>query len=143
MEPAAKALAGAGRSRPTRHQRRLRCVGGRPVRAVPWLFLAWLTTSLAAQGTRALVGMEDHASWHLSQEVRQWRRSHQRTVKAGGGGRWLMGRFPSKSPWVNPIEPQGVHGKRAVSEPVRPRAVAALRQRMCAYDHWALEDFLV
>ena len=35
------------------------------------------------------------------------------------GGRIVVCPLPSKSPWLNPIEPQWVHGKRAVSEPDR------------------------
>src|SRR5262249_37832484 len=121
----------------------VRFVGGRPVSAVTCLCLAWLTTSLAAQGKRALVLMWENASWHISQEGRQWIRTPNRTVKSGGGCRFLLGRFPSKSPWLNPIEPKWVHGKRAVSEPVRTLAVAELMQRICAYDNCALEDLIV
>ena len=54
-----------------------------------------------------------------------------------------MCRLPSKSPWLNPIEPKWVHGKRAVSEPVRTLAGAELMQRIYAYDNWALEDLIV
>ena len=122
---------------------RLRFVCGRPVSAVTCLFLAWLTTYFAAQGKRALVLIWDNASWHISQEVRQWIRAHNRTVKQRGGCRLIMCRLPSKSPWLNPIEPKWVHGKRAVSEPVRTLAVAELMQRICTYYNCALEDLIV
>jgi hypothetical protein len=87
--------------------------------------------------------MWDHASWHISREVRQWRRLHNGTVKQTGGCRLIMCRLPSKSPWLNPIEPKWVHGKRAVAEPVRTLAVAELMQRICAYYHCTLEEPIV
>jgi hypothetical protein len=118
-------------------------VCGRPVSAVTCLFLAWLTTYFAAQGKRALFLIWDHASWHISQEVRQWTRSHNRPVTQVGGWRLSMGRVPSKSPWLNPIEPKWVHGKRAVAEPVRTHAVAELMQRIWAYYNCTLEDLIV
>jgi hypothetical protein len=42
-------------------------------------------------------------------------------------------RLPSKSPWLNAIEPKWVHGKRAVVEPARKLTAAGLEQRRCAY----------
>jgi hypothetical protein len=142
-DPAAKAIACYGRSLPQRHQRLLRFVCGRPGSAVPCLFLAWLTTYFAAQGKRALVLIWDNASWPISQAVRQWIRSHKRTVQQGGGWRVILCRLPSKSPWLNPMDPKWVHGKRAVSDPVRTLAVAELMQRMCAYYNCAMEDIIV
>ncbi len=42
--------------------------------------------------------------------------------------------LPSKSPWLNPIEPCWVHGKRAILEPERPLTTAAeVMERVCAY----------
>jgi len=142
-EPEAKALACDGRYVPTGNQMLWRFVCGRPVSAVTCLFLVWLTPAFAAQGKRALVLMGDNASWHISQEVRQWIRAHNRSVKQAGGCRLVIGRLPSKSPWLNPIEPKWVHGKRAVAEPVRILAGAELRQRLCAYDTCPLEDLIV
>jgi hypothetical protein len=118
-------------------------VGGRPVSAVTCLFLAWLTTHFAAQGKRALVLMWDNASGHISREVRQGIHAHTCTVKQTGGCRLIMGRLPSKSPWLNPIEPTWLHGKRAVAEPVRTLAVAELMPRLCASYHCTLEDPMV
>ena len=54
-----------------------------------------------------------------------------------------MCRLPSKSPWLNPIEPKWVHGKRVVSEPVRTLSVAELMHRICAYYNCILEDLMV
>ena len=112
----------------------LRFVDGRPVSAVTCAFLARATGGPAADGVRALVLIWDNASWHISREVRTWLRQHNRRVKAAGGCRLLIGRLPSKSPWLNPIEPKWVHGKRAVVEPARKLTGAELKQRLC--DHY-------
>jgi hypothetical protein len=45
----------------------------------------------------------------------------------------LVGRLPSKSPWLNAIEPKWVHGKRAVVAPAHKLTAAQLKQRLCAY----------
>jgi hypothetical protein len=66
--------------------------------------------------------------------VRAWLKAHNRRVKAEGGCRPLVCRLPSQSPWLNPIEPKWVHGKRAVVEPARKLAAAELKQRLC--DHY-------
>jgi hypothetical protein len=42
--------------------------------------------------------------------------------------------LPSKSPWLNPIEPKRVHGKRAVVEPARKLTGDELKQRLS--DHY-------
>ena len=60
----------------------------------------------------------DNASWHISKEVRTWISSHNRRVKGGGSGvRIISCLLPKQSPWLNPIEPKWVHGKRKVVEP--------------------------
>ena len=41
--------------------------------------------------------------------------------------------LPVKAPWLNPIEPKCVHGKRAVVEPDREPAAGGLKQRICGY----------
>ena len=41
--------------------------------------------------------------------------------------------LPVKSPWLNPIEPKWVHGKRAVSDPERLLSAAELEARVCTY----------
>jgi DDE superfamily endonuclease len=112
----------------------LRFVAGRPVSAVTCAFLAWVTARLAADQVRVLALIWDNASWHISREVRGWIRAHNRRVKAEGGCRLLVCRLPSRSPWLNPIEPKWVHGKRAVVEPARKLPVAELTQRLC--DHY-------
>jgi transposase len=75
----------------------------------------------------------DNASWHKSQIVRKWLKEHNRTAKQQGGCRLLVCFLPSKSPWLNNIEPKWMHGKRAVVEPVRTLTAAELIERICAY----------
>lgn len=122
-----KALACYGmlvRRRPTHaDQMLLRFVSGRPVSAVTCDFLSWCSARLAAQGVKGLFLVWDNASWHKSQHVRSWLRAHNREVKRSGQGvRIIPCLLPSKSPWLNPIEPKWVHGKRTVSTLVEANA---------------------
>jgi DDE superfamily endonuclease len=112
----------------------LRFVDGRPVSAVTTAFLGWCSDRLATQGVTALVVIWDNASWHISQEVRAWLRAHNQTVKRTGQGvRIVSCRLPTKSPWLNPIEPKWVHGKRAVVESDRLLSAMELEGRVYAY----------
>ena len=134
-DPEPKALACYGLWLPARERMLLRFVDGRPVSAVTCTFLAWATERLAADGVRVLALIWDNASWHISREARSWIKEHNRRIKAAGAGcRLLVCRLPSKSPWLNPIEPKWVHGKRAVVEPDRRLTAADLKQRLCAHD---------
>jgi DDE superfamily endonuclease len=122
----------------------LRFVEGRPVSAVTTAFLAWCSARLAAQGVTALVVIWDNASWHISQEVRGWLRAHNHTVKRTGHGvRIVPCRLPTKSPWLNPIEPKWVHGKRAVSDSDRLLSATELEARVYAYYGCAPEAHLL
>jgi hypothetical protein len=112
----------------------LRFVDGRPVRAVTTQFLEGLTDQLAAEGKTALLLVWDHASWHVSQAVRAGLKAHKRRVKRDGGCRIVVCPLPRKSPWLNRIEPKGVHGQRAIAEPERKLPVDELKHRICAYD---------
>jgi transposase len=112
----------------------LRFVSGRPVSAVTIDFLAWCSARLAAHGFTALLLLWDNASWHRSQAVRHWIRQHNHQVKRGAlGVRLVVCQLPSKSPWLNPIEPKWIHGKRAVSEPDRLLSADELEARVYAY----------
>ena len=133
-DPEPQALACYGLWLPARAQMLLRFVAGRPVSAVTCAFLAWAAGRLAADGVRVLALIWDNASWHISREVRTWIRHHNRRVKAAGGCRLLVCRLPSKSPWLNSIEPKWVHGKRAIVEPERKLPAAELKRRLC--DHY-------
>ena len=121
-----------------------RFVAGRPVSAVTTAFLAWCSTRLAEQALTALCLLWDNASWHKSQAVRTWLRQHNQRVKATGHGvRIVACRLPVKSPWLNPIEPKWVHGKRAVAEADRMLSAEELETRVYAYYGCDREDHLV
>src|SRR5262249_16621651 len=112
----------------------LRFVAGRPVSAVTIELLAWCSARLAAQGCTALLVIWDNASWHRSHAVRHWIHQHNRQGKRGAVGvRIVVCQWPSKSPWLNPIEPKWVHGKRAVSEADRRLRADELVTRVYAY----------
>jgi hypothetical protein len=102
--------------------------------------LAWLATYVAAQGTRALMLIGDHASWHVSAAMQAWIKAHNRHAKHTGGCRVMVCRLPGQSPWLNPIEPTWVHGKRAVVEPARMLSMVELMQRVCASYQCELTD---
>jgi transposase len=122
----------------------LRFVAGRPVSAVTIAFLAWCSARLAAQGVTALLLIWDHASWHRSHAVRCWIRQHHRQVKRGVTGvRIVVCPLPSKSPWLNPIEPTWGQGKRAVSEADRLLSAAELEARVYAYYRCEREAHLI
>ena len=111
----------------------LRFVDGRPVSAVTIDFLTWCAAHALRRGKRAVLLVWDNASWHDSQIVRSWVRTHNRQVKlAGQGVRLIVCYLPIKSPWLNPIEPKWLHGKRKVMQPDRLLATAELADRVCA-----------
>jgi DDE superfamily endonuclease len=114
----------------------LRFVEGRPVSGQTIQYLGWCCEELAALGKKALLLVWDNASWHKSGEVRGWIQAHNREVKRMGKGVRIVGcRLPSKSPWLNPIEPRWTHGKRRVVEPARLLAAEELIERVYdAYD---------
>jgi len=113
----------------------LRFVDGRPISAVSIDFLTWCSERLQAAGKTALLLIWDNASWHISKAVRDWLHEHNREVKAGRrrGVRIVLCLLPSKSPWLNAIEPKWVHAKRAVVEPERLLTAQELADRACAY----------
>lgn len=117
-----------------REQPWLRFVDGRPISGVTTAFLAWSCRKLEAVGKKALLLVWDNAPWHVSKEVRTWLRDHNRQVKrVGKGVRIVSCHLPIKSPWLNPIEPRWIHGKRRVVEPGRLLTVQELAERVCAH----------
>jgi len=121
----------------------LRFVTGRPVSDITTQVLDWCCERLAAQGKSAWLLIWDNASWYISQIVRTWIREHNQQVKQTGKGvRILPFRLPTKSPWLNPIEPKWVHGKQAVVEPARLLSASELAQRICAYFGCSSEPYL-
>ena len=129
-----KALACYGAVRDDTRQMHLAFCSGQPNSDYTLLFLPELLAIGRAEGKRLVIVIWDHASWHKSKMVRQWIRAHNRQAKQTGDVRLLVWLLPKKSPWLNPIEPRWVHGKRATLEPgnctLTPQV---LRQRLCAY----------
>jgi DDE superfamily endonuclease len=122
----------------------LRFVNGRPISAITTQFLATCCSRLAARGKRALLLIWDNASWHISKAVKTWIRQQNRQVKREGCGvRIIACQLPVKAPWLNPIEPYWVHGKRAVVEPARLLSATELEERICAHFRCHREDHLI
>jgi transposase len=137
-DPDRKALCCYGLFRTDTQQMRLRFVDGRPVSQVTEDYLAWVCAELAREGKQALLLVWDNASWHTSGRVRAWIRAHNRRVKQAGGVRIVACYLPSKSPWLNPIEPRWLHGKRAIIEPERVLTAAEVEARAC--EHYGCEQ---
>lgn len=137
-DPDPKALACYGMLSVTSGHMHLRFVSGRPVSQVTTDFLEWVCEQVQAQGKGVLVLIWDNASWHVSRHVKTWLREHNQTVlqeaRMGKHGvRIIPCWLPTKSPWLNKIEPKWVHGKRAIVEPARLLTADELRQHVCDY----------
>jgi hypothetical protein len=87
-----------------------------------------------------LVIIWDRASWHASKQVKLWVRQHNHQVRQEGGVRLLTYLLPSKSPWLNPMEPIWLHSKRKVAEPDGPLSANVLKQRLCFLFKTTLAD---
>lgn len=112
----------------------LRFVQGRPVSAITTQFLEWCCLKLAELKIAVWLLVWDNASWHGSKVVRAWIRSHNQQVKREQKGVRILPCFlPTKSPWLNPIEPKWVHSKRAMVEPARLLTAQEVADRVCAY----------
>lgn len=121
----------------------LRFVEGNPNSTLSEHFLAWCCEKLQAVGKAVLVLIWDHASWHISRATRAWIREHNRQVKKNGQGvRILSCLLPKKSPWLNPIEPMWIHGKRRVVEPQRVLSPQEIVIRVCDTFGNPVEDLL-
>jgi transposase len=89
-------------------------------------------SSAAALGKKVLVLIWDNAPWRVSQEVRGFIRRYNREGKRRGESlRRVVCYLPIKSPWLNPIEPKWVQGKRRVLEAERLLTGKELAQRVC------------
>jgi transposase len=84
-----------------------------------------LLAQAQAAGKRVLVVIWDNASWHTAQALRRWYYRYNQTAKRIGQVRLLLVPLPSRSPWLNPLEPvfgqakRRIVGRRAVPEPHR------------------------
>lgn len=144
-DPDPKALACYGllvrRGADTPEEVWVRFVAGRPVSAVTEQFLAWCCAQLAAGITHLLL-VWDNAAWHTSAAVRTWLGEHNRRAHREGGVRIVPCLLPTKSPWLNPIEPKWVHGKRRITEPTRLLTAREVEERVCAAFGCPLTDHL-
>jgi hypothetical protein len=132
-DPDPVALACYGLLRADTDQILLRFVQDRPVSEATVAFLEWVCQELEAESKRALFLVWDNASWHISRWVREWISQHNAVVRQEGGVRILSCLLPVKSPWLNPIEPHWVHGKRAIVEPQRKLTAQEVEDRVCDY----------
>ena len=95
-------------------------------------FLASSCHKLEDLGKKALLLVWDNATWHISRQVQAWTREHNRQVqKTKKGVRILVCCLPTKSPWLNPIEPKWIHGKRRVVNPDGLLTTKELAHRVC------------
>jgi hypothetical protein len=133
-DPDPKAISCYGLYLPEFEETWLRFVDGRPVSGVTTRFLSWCSEELARAGKKVLVLVWDNASWHISREVRRWMGEHNRRVKKSEkeGVRLISCLLPKKSPWLNPIEPKWMHGKRRVVEAGRLLSAHEVAERVCS-----------
>ena len=115
----------------------LRFIAGQPNSQATIAFLAWFAQRLVDPALSFFVLIWDNASWHKSQLVQAWFRAYNRKARRQGRVRLLPCLLPSKSPWLNPIEPHWVHGKRAIVEPKRVLTSGEIQQRV--YDYFDCE----
>ena len=145
-DPDPKALAAYGllvRTQTDPDEVWLRFVEGRPLSKVTIPFLDWCCQKLEAGGKTALLLVWDNASWHISHTVRAWIRTHNRQVKQEKKGvRILPCHLPTKSPWLNPIEPKWIHGQRKIVEPARLLTAREIEDRVCKALGCSHEDHL-
>ncbi len=146
-DPEPKAISCYGLFLPELEKMWLRFVDGRPVSPITTRFLSWCSEKLAAVGKKVWVLIWDNASWHTSKEVRIWISAHNQKVKNGAHGVRIIGcLLPKKSPWLNPIEPKWVHGKRRVVEADGLLSTYQLAERVCLtfgcphYEHLSIPE---
>jgi hypothetical protein len=104
-------------------------------------FLATLLAVAKERCQRVLVVIWDRATWHTSKQVIRWVRQQNRQAKQEEDGvRLLTCLLPTKSPWLNPMEPIWLHAKRKVVEPDGDLSVKVLKERLCTHFHTSLEE---
>src|SRR3712207_4104385 len=148
-DPDPKAISCYGLYLPEFERVWLRFVDGRPVSSITTRFLEWCSERLAEAGKKVWLLIWDNASWHISKEVGEWITSHNCKVKKGGseaGVRIISRLLPKKSPWLNPMEPRWVHGKRRAMEPDGLLSAHELAERVCSafdcphYEHLSIPE---
>jgi transposase len=135
-----KALACYGAVRHDNDQVYLYCSEGQPNSQQTLVFVSALLDIARREGKRMVIIIWDNASWHKSRQVGQWIRAHNQQARRHDDVRLLVYRLPTRSPWLNPMEPRWVHAKRQVCEPASPLSVCELQRRL--HRHFGTE-FLV
>lgn len=108
--------------------------GGQPNSEKTLALVQSLLEVAKGQAKRVLVVLWDRASWHTSHKVERWVRQYNRQAKKQADGvRLLTYLLPSKSPWLNSMEPIWLHAKRKVAEPDGALTVKVLKERLCAH----------
>ena len=128
-----KAIACYGLLRKDTEQVKVRFLEERPVSKVTIEFLKWIIQELEKERKKALFLIWDNATWHKSKMVLNWIKENNRKAKQEGGVRIIRCLLPSKSPWLNPIEPHWRHGKKAICEPGGELSKELIEQRVCEY----------
>lgn len=139
-DEADQAIACYGAVCPQSCQRWLFFAEGQPNSDKTILFLQALLQIAKDKAKRFVVIIWDRASWHTSHSVKLWVRQHNHQVRQQGGVRLLTFLLPSKSPWLNSMEPIWLHAKRKVSEPDGELSVDILKDRLCSLFNTSLDD---
>ena len=128
-----KAIACYGLLRKDTEQVKVRFLEARPISEITIRFLEWIIEQLTKEGKKALCLIWDNATWHTSEKVLKWIKENNRKAKQTGGVRIVRCQLPTKSPWLNPIEPHWMHGKKAICEPDGELSEEMIEQRVCEY----------
>jgi len=115
------------------HKVLVRFVDGRPQGDFTVQFLAWLSEELQNEGKRRLIIVWDDASWHACAEVLTWLKDHNRRARERQDVEIIHFELPTKSPWLNNIEPCWEHARKAITEPDRTLNVQETRERVCEH----------
>ena len=135
-----KALACYGAVRHDTDQVYLYVAEGQPDSQHTLRFLPALLDIARQEGKQVVVLIWDNATWHKSKPVRHWIRAYNQQAKREADVRLLVLRLPTKSPWLNPMEPRWVHAKRQVCEPATDLTACELQRRL--YCHFETEPIV-
>jgi transposase len=118
---------------------KLRFIEGHPESEATKAFLGWSCERIEVLGKKTLLLIWDNATWHKSEAVVEWLGEHNRQVEREGKGvRIINCPLPKKSPWLNPIEPHWIHGKRQIVEADRLLTAEEVISRV--YDYFGLPN---
>ena len=114
---------------------------GQPNSEKTILMLQALIAVAQSRHKRVLVIIWDRATWHKSKRLKAWVHNHNRQAKKEPNEvRLLLCLLPSKSPWLNPMEPIWLHVKRKVVQPDGDLSVKVLKQRLCTIFKTSLQN---